>query len=386
MASKSNAKYRVAVIGAGWMGGLIDALSPMPHYRYPCDHASAYAAIEDTEAVAVANRGEERRTAFMQRFGVARGYADYRELIEKERPDIVSIATPAYSHAEQIIFAAEHGVRGIYAEKGLCASLEEADRIAKALRANDVAFNWGTERRYQDGPVRVREAIERGNIGEPRFAVCYALTDLMKHHSHSFDTIAMLLGDPAPAWVEGRLIEPGDPQDPGDHRMGPREGTGPLQQWPWGLPSYGDDGHRFVPAPGHYDVADPYVGFVRVGYSNGAEAMLVPMADRYIDIDIQGTEGSAFLWDAGETYRVRRALRGGTAVSEQTIRQSGESPTVRIIREIVRQIETGERTSGNIDVTMQTVEVQFAVAHSHLNGGARVSVPVADRSLYIPSH
>jgi hypothetical protein len=28
--------------------------------------------------------------------------------------------------------------------------------------------------------------------------------------------------------------------------------------------------------------------------------------------------------------------------------------------------------------------VQFALAHSHLQGGARVQVPVADRTLYIP--
>jgi hypothetical protein len=35
-------------------------------------------------------------------------------------------------------------------------------------------------------------------------------------------------------------------------------------------------------------------------------------------------------------------------------------------------------------VTMQSVEAQFGIAHSHLQGGARVALPVADRSLYIP--
>ncbi len=47
-------------------------------------------------------------------------------------------------------------------------------------------------------------------------------------------------------------------------------------------------------------------------------------------------------------------------------------------------METGERTKGNIDLTMDTVETQFALAHSHLQGGARVEIPVSDRSLYIP--
>ena len=379
-------KYRVAIIGAGWMGGLIDGLSPMSQYRLPCDHASAYAAIEETQVVAAANRGEARRKAFTERFGVANTYVDYREMILKEKPDIISVTTPAYSHAEQIIFAAENGVRGVYAEKGLCASLEEADRIVAALKANNVAFNWGPERRHQDGIVRLREAIARGDIGEPRWAVMYALTDLMKHHSHTFDTVAMLLGDPRPVWVEGTLVESGDPLDPGEARVGPHEGLGPFDRWPLGLPTYDPSGHRFVPPEGHYDVADPMVGFTRVGYENGAEAVFVPMAARYIDVDVHGADGRAYAWDDGEEYRVRRRMKGSSEVDEKTIIQTGESPTMRIIRDIIREMETGQRTAGNIDVTMQTVEVQFAVAHSHLQGGARVTVPVSDRSLYIPSH
>ncbi len=386
VAQKKNAKYRVAIIGAGWMGGLIEALSPMPYYRRPMDHASAYKAIAETEIVAVVNPSEERRKAFSERFGVKNTYADYRGMIEQEKPDIVSITSPAKFHAEQIIFAAEHGVRGIYGEKGLCASLTEADRIVAALKANKVAFNFGCERRYQDGPVRVHEAIARGDIGEPKVAVCYGLSDLMKHNSHCYDTVGMLLGDPTPVWVEGRLIEPGDPLDPGDKREGPREGTGPLRQYPWGLPHYDAMTHSFVPAPGHYNYADPYVGFVRVGYANGMEAMFVPMEARYIDIDVQGTKGSAFLWDAGETYRVRHTILGAADVVEEDIRQTGESPTIRIIRNIIQELETGKRTSGNIDVTMNTTEIQFGIVDSHLKGGARVSLPISDRSLYIPSH
>ena len=55
-----------------------------------------------------------------------------------------------------------------------------------------------------------------------------------------------------------------------------------------------------------------------------------------------------------------------------------------VIRDIIREMETGERTAGNIDRTMQAVETQFALAHSHLQGGTRVEIPVTDRTLYIP--
>ena len=101
-------------------------------------------------------------------------------------------------------------------------------------------------------------------------------------------------------------------------------------------------------------------------------------------MDVLGTEGRAYAWDNGDVLCVRRSAKGGSAVDDTVIKPTGESPTVCTIRNIIRELETGERTAGNVDVTMQSVEAQFGIAHSHLQGGARVALPVADRSLYIP--
>ena len=213
-------KYRAAVIGLGYAGALVDTNIPRYSYRNPYSHASTYAYMEETELVAGANRGEERRTEFTRRFG-ARAYQDWREMIEKERLDILSIAAPTPLKAEAIAFAVEHGVRGIYCEKTLATSLAEADRVASILRASKGACNWGAERRYHDGFVRRREAIARGDIGEPSFVAVYGLSDLMKHGSHMFDLVPTLLGDPPPDWVEGRLVEHGSTLDPGESRRSP---------------------------------------------------------------------------------------------------------------------------------------------------------------------
>jgi len=102
------------------------------------------------------------------------------------------------------------------------------------------------------------------------------------------------------------------------------------------------------------------------------------------DIEVYGTEGRAYAWDNGEVIRIRRGTRKESAVEERTIKPTGESPTVCTIRNIIQQLGTGEQTTGNIDITMQAVEAQFGLAHSHLQGGARVDLPIADRSLYIP--
>lgn len=360
-------QYRVAIIGTGRMGGLIEDEIGAGSFSKPYSHFCAYGAIAETQVIAVANRGAERLQRFATRFGVTNTYLDYRAMIEQERPDIVSITTPSFARAEPIIFAAEHGVRGIYAEKGLCASLAEADRIVAACNANQVAFNWGALRRHHDGYKKLQAAIARGDIGEPRFATMYFYTDLIKHHPHTLDLVAMLLGDPQPLWVEGRLIEEGDPFDPTPRRAHPH---------------YDPVGHRYLPSPG-YEIADPMVGFFRVGYEGGMEGLFIPRRGSF-DIDVHGSEGRAIAWENGADFRIRRT-NAKTQTSEETIfRPTGESPTICTIRDILRELETGEKTKGNLAVTMPSVEAQFGLAHSHLQGGARVTLPVADRSLYIP--
>lgn len=372
-----NSIYRVAIIGTGRMGGLIEDESPLTNeFTKPYSHFSSYEAIEQTEVVAIANRGAGRMEHFAKRFGVDKTYLDYREMIQKERPDIVSITTPSFARAEPIIFAAENGVRGIFAEKGLCASLEEADRVAEACRHNKVAFNWGAMRRQHDGYQRLRKAVLQGDIGQPRYATMYYFTDLIKHQPHSLDLVQMLIGDPKPVWVEGNLVEKGDPLDPGDRRM-TRTGYGDtdaLESLP--IPEFDKEGHRFIPPPGH-EMADPLVGFFRVGYANGVEGLFVPHSGN-LKVEVHGSKGVAYAQYNGEEFGIRNHN------VETNIQPSGESPTVCNIRNIIRELETGERTYGNIDVTMQAVEVQFGIAYSHIANGARIPLPVADRSLYIP--
>ena len=73
--------YRVAIIGTGRMGGLIEDEIAPGNFTKPYSHFCAYAAIDETEVVAVANRGAERMQRFANRFGVTNTYLDYRTMI-----------------------------------------------------------------------------------------------------------------------------------------------------------------------------------------------------------------------------------------------------------------------------------------------------------------
>jgi|GEM_PF-271013 predicted dehydrogenase len=377
------AKYKAAIIGTGRMGGLMEDEQPYSNaYTKPYSHFMAYTVTPETEVVAVANRGAPRLDRFMKRFDVGNGYLDYREMILKEKPDIVSVTTPSFARAEPIIFAAENGVKGIYAEKGLCASLEEADRITAAVKANNVAFNWGASRRHHSSYRQMAEAIANGDIGEPRFVVSYQLTDLIKHHPHTLDTASMLIGDPKAVWLEGRLVEPDSNLDNSVGRLGPRDGKTNERIGRLKSPTYDPDGHRFVPQEGQ-EIGDPMVDFFRVGYENGVQGMFIPSGGGW-SIEVRGTEGHAYAWEHQGVYRIRKGAGKSPTVEEREITPTGYSPTVNTVRDIVNELETGERTKGNIDVTMQIVEPEFAIAYSSLQDGRGVSIPVEDRKLHIP--
>ena len=59
------------------------------------------------------------------------------------------------------------------------------------------------------------------------------------------------------------------------------------------------------------------------------------------------------------------------------------SSTRYCLEDIVNAYEEGRPTLGNVEVTHRATEICFAVAESHRQSGARVTLPLEDRDLYI---
>ena len=109
------AKYRVAIIGDTGHGNYGHGLD------VPWQH------LEACEVVAVADPHAGGRDAAIKRTGAARGYADYRDMLQQERPNIAVIC-PRWidQHRDMAIACAEHGCH-IYMEKPLSQTLAQAD-------------------------------------------------------------------------------------------------------------------------------------------------------------------------------------------------------------------------------------------------------------------
>ena len=93
-------------------------------------HAEAYQHVKKAKLEAVCDLNEERLNSFADEFAVPRRYTDVREMLEKERPDLLHVVTQPTQRLEFFELAAECGVPAVLVEKPLCLDAEDFNAIA----------------------------------------------------------------------------------------------------------------------------------------------------------------------------------------------------------------------------------------------------------------
>jgi predicted dehydrogenase len=153
-AGAEGSKYRVAVIGRTGKGD----------YGHGLD--VVWNDIDQAEVVAVADEDPRGRAAAAKRLKAPRAYADYRRMLEKERPQIVSVA-PRWldCHRDMVLACAEFGCH-IFLEKPMCQSLEQADEMIAALEKRSLKLAIAHQTRYSPALRHVQELIARGGLGD----------------------------------------------------------------------------------------------------------------------------------------------------------------------------------------------------------------------------
>ena len=358
--------YRVGIIGLGRMGSTIDDEG---HTTLPYSIAAACRASERLEIAAACDLRPERREEFSRRWGVRAIYGDYTEMVREERPDLVAVCTTASglqkpareapdasfrgdSHAELSVALAEMGVPMLYIEKAMASSMSAADDIRDAVSKNETVFNTGVLRRFDNRYGVVRDAVLRGDVGEPLAAIHYAQSTLMHGHIHSIDTLSWLIGDPAISSVRGEIV-PRDYVIENDH----------------------------IP----YDPVATY----ELAFENGVRAWSIPAAGW--EYEVIGSEGTIRSLNNGAGASLRRAVqskggdRKGRANWEEAPFEfvTPESTVVSCLEDLVDAYETGRKSLGHVEIAHHITEACIAVADSHRRGGAWVDLPLTSRDLYI---
>ncbi len=169
----AKAKLTAALVGCGRIG---QALEQDPLRGKPCTHAGALNALGNVQLVAAADPDPECATQFGRAFGVDALYPDHTSLLENHSVDILAVASPTDTHSRIVCDAAASGrVLGIYCEKPISRSLEEADRMIEACEKAGVALVIGHERRFGNHFQLARKLIKEGTLGEIRTVTGQAL-------------------------------------------------------------------------------------------------------------------------------------------------------------------------------------------------------------------
>ena len=159
-------KLKVGVIGCGRIGSL---LGRDPYRRKPCTHAGAFAESKNTAVLCACDIDPDRLAQFRADWGgLGRLYLDYRELLAKEKPDIVSVASWTSTHKDIVIEAANCGVKGILCEKPIALTLADADEMISECDNNGVVLMVNHERRWDQRFLAAKQLIEDGVIGALR--------------------------------------------------------------------------------------------------------------------------------------------------------------------------------------------------------------------------
>ncbi|OFI05786.1 scyllo-inositol 2-dehydrogenase [Clostridium acetireducens DSM 10703] len=150
-------KLKFAIIGCG---------------RISYKHVEALISNKDeSELIAVCDvlkeKAEEKKEEYISKLEEKKEvkvYTDYKEMLENEEIDVVTIATESGYHPDIAVYCMNKG-KHVICEKPMALSIEDADRMIKCSRDNNVKLCVSHQNRFNKPIQQLREAVEEGRFG-----------------------------------------------------------------------------------------------------------------------------------------------------------------------------------------------------------------------------
>jgi predicted dehydrogenase len=342
--------FRVGVIGGGRQG----------------THAArAYHLHPRTEVAAVADTDPENLKLFCERFDVP-GYSTYEEMLAVEQLDITAPILPVKANPDAVVASARAGVKGIFCEKPLAASLTDADRMVDECAERGIPLVAGLVVSSHPDYRKAYKLAADGEIGEVLRINLYDNNKQLGTHGLN---LARKFADKAAAdFVVGYVSN--DPE--GQYE----EDYGGGEKW------YGWIG-----------------GYIR--FANGIECFSSYTGPAHRGIEVVGTHGT--ITNVNNTGIGLRLFKTDDPAKNPVLSEveglfqpspTGERPhdaegwrlpsdtSMSSIDALVEAIDSGnpvEATSG--DDLRQALEIAIALRESARNGSAPYKLPVVDRTI-----
>jgi predicted dehydrogenase len=149
-------QYGFGVIGTGMIGEF---------------HAQAIEGLANGRLVAVCDQIEPKVKEFAAKHKCD-AYTDFKEMLERDDIDVVTISTPSGAHMEPAVAAAEAGKHAIV-EKPVEITLERIDRVLAAHDKAGTTIGGVFNGRFTETAGLLKKAVDQGRFGRMTFAMAY---------------------------------------------------------------------------------------------------------------------------------------------------------------------------------------------------------------------
>ena len=324
--------YKVAIVGCGGIGHA---------------HMDGYSRLDNVEVIAAVDPLEAARQTYIGHYDIPKGYASIEEMLEHEKPDIVSVCTWHLLHPAPTIAAAKAGVPGIICEKPMAIGMAAADSMVDACEASGSKLIISHQRRFTPGWERARKLVAEGAIGDPIFAKNRVAEGLANWGTHSIDGTRFVLGDPMPDWVMGGV----------ERKTDRYERDTAIEDACIGLVHFDTGVELFIESDLEREGAG--AGYFQI---QGSEGML----------DVKETELRLFNASTSGWQDIDLKLEKG----QQAI--GGETNAAQVA-ELIAWIEGGPEHRGSGKQARVTVEIMMAIYESARHN-TRVTLPLQEKS------
>ena len=358
---------RVAVIGHTGRG----------NYGHGLD--VVWTKFPNVEVVGVADPNESGLRKTLSRVKIDQGFTDYRKMLQKLRPEFVSVA-PRHpdQHLEMALAAIKSGAKGLYVEKPFCRSPHEADQLIAAAEEYGAQIAVAHRNRYHPALPTIKQLVADGKIGRLLEIRGHGLgdrrggaEDLWVLGGHVFNLMHYFAGDPTSC--SATVLQNGRPATKQDVVDG-AEGLGPLA---------GNEIHaRWLLSSGITATYDTFTndGSNKTGYAThliGTEGSISLHIDR--DPIAWIRPGNPFDPTSRGLARIPVTTAGPGKQETQPELIAEVHNHVVAIRDLIDAVDNRRPPLCDARQGAMTVEMICSVFESHRQGGAFVPLPLTER-------
>jgi myo-inositol 2-dehydrogenase/D-chiro-inositol 1-dehydrogenase len=196
-------------------------------------HAATIAKTEGAQLIAIAEPSEASRQAACEVHPNAVVVGDYRQLVQRDDLDVVDVIVPNRLHHEvatAVLFSGKH----LLLEKPMCLTVPQCDDLLRLARQKDRRIAINHEFRLSSLWGKVKELVDAGLVGEPRYVLVELLRNpyrqgsdgwrfdihrvgnwILEEPIHFFDLARWYLcsaGEPESVYAAANSRQPGHPE------------------------------------------------------------------------------------------------------------------------------------------------------------------------------